>query len=318
VPRPIALLTVMLLGGACATPEASRPVGPTQPGNPVASATASPAYSSGEQSPSPTPHEVARLLAAGDIAGCDHDRDSATAALIAEREGVVATLGDNVYPAGSDSTYAECYAPSWGGFLDRTRPAIGNHDLQEDGGAAYFRYFAEAAGTPSEGWYAYDHGAWHVIVLNSNCEVIACGEGSTQYMWLVADLAASSARCTLAYWHHPRFSSGPHGNYAPAAPLWRVLDEAGADLVLAGHDHLYERFSAQTADGVTDPNGVRQITVGTGGAGLYGAERIAANSELVIDDAYGILVLRLWPASYDWSFVTIDGVQADAGSDECV
>jgi acid phosphatase type 7 len=257
-------------------------------------------------------------MAAGDIAACDHERDSAVAALIADREGTVATLGDNVYPSGSDETYASCYDPAWGAFRERTRPAMGNHDIELDGGAAYFRYFGAAAGAAGEGWYGYDLGAWHVVVLNSNCEVVACGEGSAQLAWLVSDLAASDARCTLAYWHHPRFSSGPHGDYAPVAPLWEALDEADAELVLVGHDHLYERFAAQTSSGVTDTRGVRQITVGTGGAGLYAAQRIAPNSELSIDDEHGILVLTLHPTSYDWSFVTTDGVEADAGSAECV
>jgi acid phosphatase type 7 len=272
----------------------------------------------GAGAPTATPQEVVTLLAAGDIAGCSWEGDEATAALIEERDGIVATLGDNVYPDGSDTTYAECYAPSWGGFLDRTRPALGNHDIRDDDGAAYFRYFGDTAGTPGEGWYSYDHGAWHVVVLNSNCKRVECGEDSAQVRWLVADLAASDARCTLAYWHHPRFSSGRHGDSRRIAPFWQALDEAGADLILAGHDHLYERFAPQASDGTADPNGLRQITVGTGGAGNYADERNPPNSELVIDDVHGILVLTLRPTSYDWSFVTTDGVEADAGSADCV
>jgi acid phosphatase type 7 len=286
----------------------------------------SPVASSIAESPSPSPsavsspdsQTVATLMAAGDIAGCDQEQDSAVASLIADREGTVATLGDNVYPSGSDETYANCYDPAWGGFRDRTRPALGNHDIESDGGAAYFRYFGAAAGTAGEGWYGYDLGSWHVVVLNSNCGSVGCDAGSTQHGWLVTDLAASDTDCTLAYWHHPRFSSGPHGDDASVSALWRALDDADADLVLVGHDHLYERFAPQNADGVSDPQGVRQITAGTGGAGLYAAERTAANSELSLDDAFGVVVLTLRTDSYDWSFVTTDGSVADSGSAECV
>jgi acid phosphatase type 7 len=257
-------------------------------------------------------------MAAGDIAACDQERDSAVAALIADREGTVATLGDNVYPSGSDETYASCYDPAWGGFRDRTRPAIGNHDIESEGGAAYFRYFGAAAGTAGEGWYGYDLGAWHVIALNSNCQSVDCDAGSPQHEWLVADLAANDSDCTLAYWHHPRFSSGPHGDSPSVAALWEALDVADADLVLAGHDHLYERFAPQDPDGVADPAGLRQITVGTGGEDLYEVERDTPNSELTIDDEFGVLVLTLRSDSYEWSFVTTDGSVADSGSAECV
>jgi hypothetical protein len=257
------------------------------------------------------------LIAAGDIASCDEEADGATAALIAGSDGTVAPLGDLVYPAGSDATYAQCYAPVWGGFLDRTRPAIGNHDMQDDGGAAYFRYFGDRAGPVGAGWYAYDLGEWHVVVLNSNCEVIGCGPGSEQDAWLLADLAASDARCTLAYWHHPRFSSGPHGDYGPVAPLWEAVALEGAEIVLVGHDHLYERFAPMAADGSADPSGVRQFTVGTGGKALYVANRVAPNSEVLIDDAFGVLELQLAPDFYDWRFITIDGSVADEGSGDC-
>ncbi|MEO6295225.1 MAG: metallophosphoesterase [Candidatus Limnocylindria bacterium] len=257
------------------------------------------------------------LIAAGDIAACDLDGDSQTAALVAEIDGTVATLGDHAYPAGSDETFAACYDAAWGDLLDRTRPAVGNHDLQDDGGAAFYRYFGDRAGIGGEGWYSYDMGDWHVVVLNSNCELIDCDPGSPQYEWLVADLAASDATCTLAYMHHPRFSSGPHGDYPPVAPLWDALDEADADLLLVGHDHLYERFAPQTPVGVADPDGIRQFTVGTGGYDLYRAERVAPNSELIIDDTFGVLELTLHADSYDWRFLTVDSGEADAGSAAC-
>ena len=256
------------------------------------------------------------LIAAGDIAACDEDGDSATAALVEQLDGTVATLGDNVYPAGSAQTYRLCYDPVWGGFLSRTRPAIGNHDAQGDGGAAYFEYFGEVAGTPGEGWYSYQLGTWHVVVLNSNCGLVGCA-GSAQLAWLVEDLARSDALCTLAYWHHPRFSSGPHRDTTEVAPFWEALEQAGAEVVLAGHDHLYERFAPQTSAGVARPDGLRQFTVGSGGKQLYRAERVAPNSEVQIDDAFGVLVMTLGPENYEWSFVTSDGTEADSGSARC-
>lgn len=309
--RRTAAVAFLLLAGACAAPGVSAPsdrlsaspLGTTEPRSPAGS---------------PSREELATLIAAGDIAACDKEADAATAALVESLDGTVATLGDNVYPAGSDETYAHCYDPVWGPFLERTRPSIGNHDMKDDGGAAYHRYFGTRAGTPGEGWYSYDLGAWHVVVLNSNCEIVACGPGSAQDAWLRTDLAAASeARCTLAYWHHPRFSSGPHGDYPPVAPLWDALHAAGADVVLVGHDHLYERFAPQAPDGTADAAGIRQFTVGTGGKSLYDAERVAPNSELIIDDAFGVLELILDDESYAWRFRTTGGVEADVGMASC-
>jgi hypothetical protein len=294
------ILLVGLLAGCPAVPDATPTASPT----PVTS--------------SPDPAEEVVLVAAGDIATCDSDDDARTAALIAERDdAIVATLGDNVYPEGSDEAYAECYGPTWGAFLDRTRPAIGNHDDEADGGAAYYRYFGDRAGPAGSGWYSYDAGSWHVIVLNSNCGDVACGAGSPQHDWLVADLADSDAGCALAYWHHPRFSSGPHGNEEDVAPFWDALADADADVVLAGHDHLYERFAPQTPSAEAAQDGIRQFTAGSGGRSHYERERLAPNSEVVIDDAFGILELRLSLNAYAWSFVTVDDTVTDAGSDLC-
>ena len=303
-----ALLLVAL--SACADP--GRSVTPVPLATPPPATQDAPTSGSGEPAP-----QAARLIAAGDIAACDRDGDAQTASLVAGLDGTVATLGDHVYPSGTGQTYAECYDPVWGAFLERTRPSIGNHDLEADGGAAYHAYFGERAGTPGEGWYSYDLEAWHLVGLNTNCEVVDCAAGSPQHAWLSADLAASDAACVLAYGHHPRFSSGPHSDYAAMAPLWDALSADGAELLLAGHDHLYERFAPQAPDGAPDPAGIRQFTVGTGGYEPYAAVRVAPNSELIIGDAFGVLELTLRADAYDWRFITIDGAVADAGTGAC-
>jgi len=260
------------------------------------------------------------VLAAGDIASCSSAGDEATAALLAGRPGTVLTLGDNVYNNGTATEFATCYAPSWGAELARTRPAPGNHDYNTAGASGYFGYFGAAAGDPAKGYYSFDVGAWHLVALNSNCAAIGgCGAGSAQETWLRADLAAHPADCTLAYWHHPRFSSGLHGDQAAMQPIFQALDDLDADIVLAGHDHDYERFAPQTAAGVADAAGVREFVVGTGGRSHYGFGVISTNSEVRNGDTYGILQLTLHAASYDWQFIPEAGKTfTDSGSAACV
>ena len=270
-------MTALIVLAACAGPNASVSEEASRPAPVSASPSASPSASA---TPSPIIAADARLVAAGDIASCEEEGDSATAALIATLgdDITVATLGDNVYPSGDGLTYESCYDPVWGGWLERTYPAIGNHDAETDGGAAYHAYFGDRAGPPDVAWYSYEIGAWHAVVLDSNCGLVGCAPGSPQHAWLVADLAASDSSCTLAYWHHPRFSSGPHGDEPATGPFWDALQDAGADVILVGHDHLYERFAPQAPDGSAFDGGIRQFTVGTGGKELYEAARIAPNS----------------------------------------
>jgi len=252
------------------------------------------------------------LLAVGDIGSCGSAADEAVAALARRLPGTIALLGDIAYEDGSPADYAACFDRAWGPLRSRIRPAPGNHEYQTPDAAGYFSYFGLIAGVPGEGWYSYDLGAWHIIALNSNCaEVGGCGAGSRQLGWLEADLRAHPAGCTLAYWHHPRFSSGRHGLDADTDPLWRALAAAGADLVLAGHDHDYERLAPV--------DGVRSFVVGTGGHSLYELARPPGpNTEFRTNDAYGLLTLELNVRAYRWQFVPIPGDSlTDAGAAAC-
>jgi hypothetical protein len=261
----------------------------------------------------------ATLLAAGDIASCRLDGDSATATLLDRLPGTIAALGDTAYESGTHREFSECYEPTWGRHRDRTRPAIGSHEYGTDDGRGYFAYFGAVAGTPGEGWYSYELGDWHVLVLNSNCGRVSCERGSPQLQWLEADLAASDARCTLAYWHHPRFSSGVHGSSTRVQPFWAALHEADADLVLVGHDHDYERFAPLGADGATDPQtGIREFVVGTGGAALRDFESPVQGSEVRESGTLGLLQLTLGEGRYEWRFVPVEGESfTDSGSGSC-
>ncbi|HET8586318.1 MAG TPA: metallophosphoesterase [Candidatus Limnocylindria bacterium] len=271
--------------------------------------------------PAASPTGGITLVGAGDIGDCSATADAATAALIKEIPGVVFTVGDNAYEKGSAHDFADCYAPTWGQFLSRTRPAPGNHDYATKGAQGYFDYFASAAGPPDRGYYAYDLGAWRIYSLNSNCSSIGgCGQGTAEYDWLVSDLKAHAAECVAAFWHHPRFSSGVHGNYSRMQAIWSALYHAGAELVIVGHDHDYERLVPLNGDGAPDPaHGIREIVVGTGGANLRSfGNTILATSQVRNDTSHGVLQLTLYPRSYDWRFVPVAGdAFTDSGSSPC-
>ncbi len=247
-------------------------------------------------------------------------RMAATAALALDlAPDAVLVLGDNQYENGALAKYEASYKPTWGQLLPLTRPVPGNHEYLTPGAAGYYAYFGAAAGDAAEGWYSFDLGAWHLVALNGNCGAVGgCGAGSPQEEWLLADLAASDAACTLAFWHQPRFSSGPHGSDATYQPFWSALWSAGADLVLNGHDHLYERFAPQRPDGTADPaGGLRQLTVGTGGKNLTGVVAVAPNSELRLAESFGVVALALYPNGYEWRFVADGGGWSDAGAGLC-
>ncbi len=260
------------------------------------------------------------ILAAGDIAVCTTGNDELTANLLDTLEGTVLTLGDLAYENGTATEFANCYHPTWGRHKARTMPSPGNHEYNTPGATGYYGYFGAAAGDPAKGYYSYDIGAWHLISLNSNCTAIGgCGAGSAQEQWLRADLRAHPAACTLAYWHHPRFSSGDHGNNTIVTALYQALYDYGADVVLAGHDHHYERFGPQTAAGVADTTyGVRSWVVGTGGRVLYPIGAPKPNQEAINNTSYGVLSMTLHASSYDYSFLPAAGSSfTESGTASC-
>jgi hypothetical protein len=261
------------------------------------------------------------LVGAGDIASCRSTGDEATASLLDGISGTVFTTGDNAYGNGSSSDFRECYGPSWGRHLPRTRPAPGNHDYKTPGARGYFQYFGSRAGDPDKGYYSYDLGSWHVVVINSNCaEVRGCHAGSAQERWLRTDLAASSKQCTAAYWHHPLFTSGSrHRPSTEMRPIFQALYDHRAEIVVTGHNHNYERFAPQDPDGRLDAaRGIAAFVAGTGGRSHYRFGQVQPNSEVRGGDTYGVLKLTLKPRRYDWEFIPEVGKSfTDSGSGRC-
>ncbi len=276
----------------------------------------------GNSSPATAPtDQTAILVGAGDIADCrDLSGAEATAKLLDQVPGTVMAVGDLAYPDGSKENFV-CYDKTWGRAKSRTRPAPGNHEFHALGATPYFDYFGSAAGDSKTGYYSYELGAWHIIVLNSECkDVLGCEAGSPQETWLRADLALHPTACTLAYWHKPLFSSGgAHGDELTVKPLWQALYAANADVIIGGHDHDYERFAPQGPDGTADPKrGIREFVVGTGGKNHRPFGPPKPNSELRDASAFGVLKLTLKPDSYDWRFIPEAGKSfTDSGSGAC-
>ncbi|HEV7364697.1 MAG TPA: metallophosphoesterase [Gemmatimonadales bacterium] len=252
------------------------------------------------------------VAAAGDITGCSSgSQASATAKLVEKIPGLVLTLGDNAYPDGSTANF-RCYNSSWGKFKSRTRPAPGNHDYHMSNAAGYFSYFGSAAGPSRRGYYSFDAGAWHIVSLNSESNLSAEGP------WLKADLAANRAKCTLAYWHQPLFTSGAvHPPATKMRPLFTILYNAGAEIVLSGHNHQYERFAPQNPTGAADPTkGIVQFVAGTGGEGTYAFRSPMRNSQARYR-GFGVLRLELRLGGYTYSFIPVSGGFKDTGSGPC-
>ena len=258
---------------------------------------------------------TAVIAAVGDISDTALNGQVDTANLIADAGyQAVLLLGDNQYWMGALSDFQKYFDATYGRFFELLRPVPGNHEYLTPDASGYFEYFGKSAGKPGEGWYSFDLGTWHLIALNTNngCRAIACGVDSDQLKWLRADLAKHRNRCTLAYWHHPRFSSGSgHGDFVRADAIWKTLAMYGADVVLNGHEHFYERY--EPIDGITE------FIVGTGGKSHY-AVRDAPHEKSAVRniDTYGVLELTLRPGAYDWRFVPVAGKTFhDSGSASC-
>jgi len=263
------------------------------------------------------------VVAAGDIGQCHGLPASAsgaakTAALVRPSDPVVVTLGDNVYENGTAEEFANCFDPTWGAFKDRIHPAPGNHDYNTPGAGPYFDYFGAKAGPDRRGWYSFDFGEWHFIMLNGVADV---SRGSEQYRWAEADLAQSrDTLCTIAVLHYPAFNSGAtYGSVLAMRPFFDLLQSAGVEMLLSGHEHIYERFAPQRADGTADSlRGMRQFIVGTGGHELNPLGPPIPNSEFRYNGGWGVLRLSLREASYDWQFVPVGGgASLDAGTATC-
>jgi hypothetical protein len=269
--------------------------------------------------------DAAVLIGAGDIAGCvDLSGAEATARLIEANPGIVFAAGDLAYQRGTYDEFVRCYGPTWGRFKARTRPVPGNHEYGSSA-KGYFRYWGQQAGDPTKGYYSYDLGSWHIIALNTNCdssELSGCGVDSPEELWLKQDLAVHPNACIIAYGHHPLFSSGifeKHARHPELFAFWQDLYDAHADLILAGHEHSYERFAPQNPQGNADPeHGIREIVVGTGGRSHTPLGVVQSNSEVRDDRTYGVLKLTLSPGKYRWEFIPVAGKSFhDSGDGFC-
>jgi hypothetical protein len=299
------LVVVAPLAAACTGARTETVAPPVVPGQPTPTPI-----------PTPVPSLIAVLVGAGDIADCDNDGGAhaeATAKLLDNIAGAVFTAGDDAYFNGSAEEFANCYGPRWGRHRSRTFPSPGNHEYQSPGAIPYFDYFGDRAGVRGAGFYSYTLGNWHIVSLNSNVSV---SQGSDQYVWLLDDLEtnkrSATAKCTLAYWHHPLFTSGPSaGTNALMRDFWSLLYQYGVDVVINGHDHLYERFAPQDVNGRRDAFGIQEFVVGTGGAPLYDFGATAQNSQFKMK-AYGVLRLTLRDVGYDSVFIdAATGAQFD-------
>jgi hypothetical protein len=302
----MAVVSPACSGGAALPEPEPPPEAPAPPEQP-----APPEPPPEEPGPPPVPPEI--FVGAGDIAGCtERFHDEATADLLDTIEGTIFALGDNVQGSGTAEEFADCYDPTWGRHKARTWPAVGNHEYNVPDAEPHFEYWGERAGPAGKGYYSYEQGPWHIVVLNSNRLF------EEQNDWLAADLAANPRQCTLAYWHHPWFTSSAYKGPEELRRFVEILYQAGVDVVLTGHAHGYERFAPQTAQGEADAErGIRHFVVGSGGAPFHPFRQIKPNSQ-VRALAYGVLKLELFPSRYTWEFVPVEGEAfTDKGRDRC-
>ena len=330
VSRRISVLPV-----AASPPAAAPAPAPSQPPPPVL---VPPPIATPTPVPAAVPDPI--IAAAGDVA-CDpsassYNGGSGTSSACRQRatsnqlvdKGLTAVLvlGDLQYEDASYSNFLRSFDRSWGRAKSLLRPVPGNREYETGRASGYFDYFngrgavTGQAADRRRGYYSFDLGRWHIVALNSNCDAVGgCGRGSTQYEWLRDDLARSSARCTLAYFHHPRFTSGAAGGSTAVGAFWDLLDDDGADVILSGHAHGYERFAPQTPEGSLDRRrGIRQFVVGTGGNSLEPFLSSQSHTETRNNSTYGVLKMRLGAAGYGWRFEPAAGYSyTDSGSASC-
>jgi calcineurin-like phosphoesterase family protein len=339
LPRQGPVLLALVAASTATARYASGETGANGPRLEIQTAIGQRGQAAAAQSAAPAGGDTVKVVAAGDIA-CDPERPAdpeegptvggtcaqqATADLASSLDpDAVLPLGDNAYTNGTLARYRQLYQPTWGRLDPISHPIPGNHEYittaESVDAGGYFAYFRSRAGVVRKGWYSFDLGRWHLIALNGNCPPAGgCGPGSPQERWLRADLAAHPNACVLAYWHEPRFSSGRHGNNTAYGAFWDDLYRAGAELVLNGHDHDYERFAPQAPDGRRDPaRGIREFVVGTGGANLRAFHAVEPNSEVRHNTNFGVLLLELRPDGYGWRFAsTAGGSFSDSGSGAC-
>ena len=292
-PLPI-LLATALFGVAVGC---SNPVGPG-PGN-------------GTVDP-PLPNSYT-LVGAGDIAQCG-GKSELTAKLLDEIPGDIFTAGDNAYPSGTVKDFRDCFNPTWGRHKSRMHPVPGNHDYETPGATGYFDYFgSDVLGPDGLGYYTYGVGAWTIFAINSE---VQAGPTSLQYQWLRGELLAQQTPCTMAIWHRPVFTSGPNPAATDMRPIFKLLYDNKVDVVINGHDHLYERFAPQDSEGNPDAlKGIRQFTVGTGGVEAYQPGPRQRNSERILT-IQGVLKLQLADKGFAWDFIPISGPH-DTGTGAC-
>jgi hypothetical protein len=275
------------------------------------------------------------MIGAGDIAGCDNGGDARTAMIVdsvlradsvAKVTDAVFTVGDNAYNEGTAAQFKNCFGPTWGDstkrIMKKIHPAAGNHEYLSRAANPYYAFFGAAAGPEGIGYYSYDVGTWHVVVLNSEMVVnpgFSDQDRKRQEDWLLKDLKDHAKPCTVAYWHHPRFSSGWHGSDARLAPIWLILYDNNVDLVIGGHDHDYERFIAQTPSGAPDSTkGIIEIVIGTGGEELRGfAAKVIRNSVAQIEGHFGVLKLTLGAGEFRSAFIDDKGRIWDPSGGKC-
>lgn len=291
---PAALAAVTSLAMACGGGESGRPTGPTDV-------------------PRPGPSQTVDVIAVGDIGWCGSRGTTETAQLVASLSGSLLLAGDIAYPNGSATDFQRCFHPEWGRFQSRWHAVPGNHEYQTPNASGYFDYFGHAAGSDRSGYYALVLGDWLVLMLDSN---VPAQRNSPQWEFVRRELELRRGPCTLAVWHHPLFTSGQNGPNPFMRDMFTLLEIGGADVVISAHDHLYERFAKQTQEGRPSERGIRQFTVGTGGAELYRFITTAPNSEVRIAQ-FGILRLSLQPTGYRWEFVLTAGGLGDSGTEGC-